>query len=146
MAKHYIYHIFGKKVGCTKNVTQRMYQQGVKEGDYEIIEEHTNAKLASDREHELQIKHGYKVDNIPYWKTLRNQKPENRKEIQNNIDWSVRYKAIKQYDLDGNYIATYNSGADAAQAMGKTRRNDDIRKVARGENITAFGYIWKFEK
>jgi hypothetical protein len=146
MAKHYIYHIIGKKVGCTKDIPTRMKRQGVKEGEYEILEEHTNAKVASVREMELQKEYGYKVDRIAYWKTIRNQKPEKRKEIQNNIDWSDRYKAIQQLDEEGNIIAEYKCGADAAVAMGKSRKNDDIRKVARGENITAFGYYWKFIK
>jgi hypothetical protein len=60
MSKHFIYHIFGKKIGCTNNIAIRMKQQNVKEGEYEILEEHTNAKTASDRERELQIEKGYK--------------------------------------------------------------------------------------
>lgn len=146
MAKHHIYHIIGKKVGCTKDVAKRMYQQKVKEGEYEILETHTNAKVASVREKELQKEYGYRVDNIPYWKTIRNQRPEKRKEIQNNIDWSPRFKAIQQLDENGNVLAEYKCGADAAEAMGKSRRNDDIRKVARNErySVTAFGYYWKF--
>lgn len=75
MAKHYIYEIFGRKVGATQNMTRRMKQQGVSEGEYRIIEEHSNAKTASIREKELQIELGYPVDRQLYWKTLRNKKP-----------------------------------------------------------------------
>lgn len=93
MSKHFIYHIFGKKIGCTNNVAIRMKQQNVKEGEYEILEEHTNVKTASDRERELQIEKGYKVDNIPYYKTLKNQKkattPEVRKKAVINTDYKV---------------------------------------------------------
>jgi len=142
--KHIIYHIFGRKIGCTQDLRYRMARQKVKEGEYEIIEYHTNAKVASEREIELQKQYGYPVDRIPYWKTLRNQNAKNRKLVAKTIDWSFKYRGIVQYDLDGNYIATYTCGADAAQAMGKKRTNDDIRKVARGQNLSAFGYIWKF--
>jgi len=147
MGKHIIYHIKGKKIGCTQNLKYRMYRQGItNEDEYEILETHTNAKVASVREQELQKEYGYRIDNIPYWKTIRNQNKTDRKKIAQNIDWSIRYRAIQQFDEEGNLIAEYKCGADAAEAMGKSRRNDDIRKVARGENITAFGYYWKFIK
>lgn len=94
MAKHFIYHIFNKKIGCTNNVKVRMRTQHIKEGEYEILEEHTNAKVASIREMELQKQYGYRVDNVPYWKTIKNQKksstPQARKKARANTD----YKAI----------------------------------------------------
>jgi hypothetical protein len=74
MSKHYIYEIFGRKIGATNDVERRMKEQKVKEGEYRIIEEHTNAKTCSIREIELQKEFGYPVDNIQYWKTLRWQK------------------------------------------------------------------------
>jgi hypothetical protein len=87
MSKHYIYEIFGRKIGATNDVERRMKQQGAKEGEYRIIEEHTNAKTCSIRETELQKEFGYPVDNIQYWKTLRWQKKAtskkaNKKRIQ----------------------------------------------------------------
>jgi hypothetical protein len=94
MTKHYIYEIFGRKIGCTNNIAYRMRCQNVKEGEYRIIEEHTNAKTASFREIELQKQYGYPVDKIPYWKTLKMQKksssPQARKKAIANTD----YKAI----------------------------------------------------
>jgi hypothetical protein len=103
MSKHFIYHIFGKKVGVTNDIVRRMREQSVKEGEYEILEEHTNAKTASVREQELQVQHGYRVDNIPYYKTLINQKkahtPEAQAKRAANTDYKARtantdYKAI----------------------------------------------------
>ena len=81
MAKHYIYEIFGKKIGATQNVARRMKQQDVKEGEYRIIEEHTNAKVASTREIELQKLYGYPVDKQLYWKTLQNKNKRKRNKI-----------------------------------------------------------------
>ena len=81
-----------------------MKQQNVKEGEYEILEEHTNAKTASVRERELQEQHGYRVDNIPYYKTLKNVKkaftPQAQKKRVANIDWKAKvantdYKAAR---------------------------------------------------
>jgi hypothetical protein len=95
MSKHFIYHIFGKKVGCTKNVTQRMYQQGIKEGEYEVLEEHTNAKTASVRERELQEQYGYSVDKIPYYKTLKNQKKSTTPEAIAKKVANTDYKASR---------------------------------------------------
>ena len=96
MSKHFIYHIFGKKIGCTNNVAIRMKQQNVKEGEYEILEEHTNVKTASVREQELQEQHGYRVDNIPYWKTIRNQKKSTTPEAIAKKIANTDYKAFQK--------------------------------------------------
>jgi hypothetical protein len=103
MSKHYIYEIFGKKIGATQNVARRMMQQGVKEGEYRVIEEHTNAKTTSYREIELQKEYNYPVDKQLYWKTLKNQNKVNRKEIAAKIDW----KPIKD-KVDWNTVLKTN--------------------------------------
>ena len=74
MSKHYIYEIFGIKIGATNDIERRMKQQGVNEGEYRIIEEHTNAKICSIREIELQKEFNYPIDKVQYWKTLKMQK------------------------------------------------------------------------
>ena len=94
MSKHYIYEIFGRKIGATNDVERRMKEQKVKEGEYRIIEEHSNAKICSLRERELQKEFGYPVDRIEYWKTLRWQKkcqtPEVRKKAVANTDYKAK--------------------------------------------------------
>ena len=65
---YYIYHIDGVKIGCTKDLTKRMRDQGFT--DWEILEEHTDINLASTREIELQTEFGLPIDKIPYWKTI----------------------------------------------------------------------------
>jgi hypothetical protein len=65
---YYIYEIPGVKIGCTYNLKKRIKKQGYV--DYKILEQHTDIMEASKREIELQRKHGYKVDTIPYYKTL----------------------------------------------------------------------------
>jgi hypothetical protein len=105
MSKHYIYEIFGRKIGATNDVERRMKQQGVNEGEYRIVEEHSNAKICSIREIELQREFNYPIDRIQYWKTLRAQKkgttPEARKKAVANTDYKAKsantdYKAISK--------------------------------------------------
>jgi hypothetical protein len=96
--KHYIYHIPGVKIGCTNNPERRtVKQQGATE--WEVLEEHTDAKVASKREIELQKQYGYPIDKVEYWKTLKMQKrgvsesanKKRRKTISNRTpeDWII---------------------------------------------------------
>ena len=165
MSKHYIYEIFGRKIGATNDVERRMKQQGAKEGEYRIIEEHTNAKTCSIREIELQKEYNYPVDRIQYWKTLRNQKktttPEARKKAVANtdykaivakIDWEAYAKKanrkpipkpVNQYNLQGNFIKRWDSIREAALSLGK-KSGGDIINCCRYKNKTAYKYIWKY--
>ena len=69
MTKYSIYHIPTIKIGCSNEVENRVKGQGYTE--YEILEEHECIYTASNREIELQKEYGYKVDRIPYWKSLQ---------------------------------------------------------------------------
>ena len=64
-----IYHIPGIKIGCTTQPIDRVNEQGYY--NFEIIEEHTDIYVASDREQELQREYGYRVDECPYWKSYQ---------------------------------------------------------------------------
>ena len=53
--KYKIYHIPGKKIGCTTNIKKRVEQeQGYKPGEYEILYETNNISEASKAEKALQ--------------------------------------------------------------------------------------------
>ena len=53
--KYKIYHIPGKKIGCTTNVIKRVEQeQGYKPGEYEILYETDDISEASKTEKALQ--------------------------------------------------------------------------------------------
>lgn len=52
-------------------------------------------------------------------------------------------KQIGQYDLNWNLISVYNSGADAAKALGKNDKSN-ICAAARKEG-KAYGFLWKYE-
>lgn len=62
----YVYHIKGKKWGCTDDLESRLKQQGFTIQDCANVITVGNRKKASDMERELQIEYGYPVDNVPY--------------------------------------------------------------------------------
>ena len=37
MGKYKIYHIKGKKIGCTKNTSKRLGEQGYADGEYDVL-------------------------------------------------------------------------------------------------------------
>lgn len=49
-------------------------------------------------------------------------------------------KSVKQFDLEGNFIAEYPSITDAAIAVNGTRKN--ISNCINGKQLTANGYKW----
>lgn len=71
MKTYYIYHIRDVKIGCTTEIIKRMNDQGFT--DWEILEEHTDIHIASEREQELQKQYGYRVDSIPYYQSIANR-------------------------------------------------------------------------
>ena len=53
-------------------------------------------------------------------------------------------KKIDQYDLNGNYIQTFNRTIDAGIAMGNYYRYVQITACCKGKKRSAFGYLWKY--
>lgn len=53
-------------------------------------------------------------------------------------------KSVDQYDLDNNFIKSYDSIADAAIKINTCR--DNIGRVCSGRNKTAAGFIWKYNE
>ena len=65
--KYKIYHIKGKKVGCTTDLKQRVeFEQGCNREDYDVLFETDDIEEASRAELQLQKDMGYKVDETPY--------------------------------------------------------------------------------
>lgn len=54
-----------------------------------------------------------------------------------------RLKKINQYDLEGNFIQSFNSLTEAANAVNGSKGN--ISQVANGKYQTAYGYRWKYD-
>ena len=64
---YYLYHIFGKKIGVTRNLKDRLtVQQGYQPGEYEVLDSSEDIDYISERELELQLIYGYKIDRQSY--------------------------------------------------------------------------------
>ena len=64
---YYLYHIPGKKIGVTRDLISRVVnQQGYDLDEIEVLEQRTDIDYISDRELELQLSYGYRVDRQKY--------------------------------------------------------------------------------
>jgi len=96
---YYIYHIPGKKIGCTTNLQRRVTeQQGYKENEYEILLETESIDEASNAESILQQQYGYKKDLKPYKKLFKRMKKHT------SSDATTTFK-IPKSDLNGSFLA-----------------------------------------
>jgi len=169
MVKYYIYHIptfkhkdgsIGK-IGCTTDVLHRVsVEQNYTE--YQILEEHTDIMIASNREIELQKQYGYPVDNVPYYKSyewcvsgssnggkaVHKKHPDlaiklgskNGRENGIKSRHKVR-KPVYQYDLQGNLIKVFEGIRIAGKELGYC-----IGANVRGRTKTCYGYIFTYKK
>lgn len=55
-----------------------------------------------------------------------------------------RGRPVEQYSLNDEYIATYNTAAEAARALGHSN-GGNIGSAAKGQRATAYGYKWKYK-
>jgi hypothetical protein len=87
--------------------------------------------LSVDR---LDESKGYSFDNI----RLVTWRENNLKEIH-------RQKVkVNQYDLDGNYLRTFDSITDASKYLGKSTEGSSITRCCKGERKYAFGFQWRY--
>lgn len=133
MKKYYIYHIPNYtnkskkwvgilgKIGCTDNIQKRQREYG-KKYQLEILETHTDIKVASEREIQLQKEYSYPVDKKPYWmKVEENQRLETRAKIskahagkthseETKAKMSeAQWKPVLRLSLDGTFEKEYPS-------------------------------------
>jgi len=74
---YYIYHIFGKKIGVTRNLNSRVtIEQGYHPTEYEVLETSEDIDYVSSRELELQALYGYKIDRQSYKNLINKNKKE----------------------------------------------------------------------
>lgn len=55
-------------------------------------------------------------------------------------------KKINQYDLNGNFIQTFNSIAEANLSLGKQPNSSNIISACKGRRKTAYGYKWTYSE
>ena len=80
--KYYLYHIPGKKIGVTRDLISRVVdQQGYSLDEIEVLEQSTDIDYISDRELELQLSYGYRVDRQKYKDLYINKIKSNKMHI-----------------------------------------------------------------
>jgi hypothetical protein len=132
--KYYIYHIFGKKIGVTRNLNNRVTsQQGYKEHEYEVLETSDDIDYVSDRELELQSIYGYKLDRQSY-KNLT--KKQSNKMVLNVTEQTTTFPCPVN-KLKGNLLD--NRGIKIETSFGKkpipTRGGGSIPIIALFEKV-----------
>ena len=105
MSKEYIlYHIPGKKIGCTTDLYNRVTeQQGYEPGEYEVIEKSNDIDYISKRELQLQEEYGYRIDRVPYNK-LNNNNFNNLKTMKINVTEQTTTFPCPLNKLKGNLM------------------------------------------
>lgn len=90
--------------------------------------------------HERTDYHGFKFVFVSEDDTI-----ENPVYICSGKTYTSQGKQIEQYDLDGNYINIWNSTKEIANFLNiELRKTSSILSCCKGNQKTAFGYIWKY--
>ena len=119
----------------SKSLFQDFLEYGTRNFSFEIIEE-CGQELFNDRE--------------PYWIEYYNAYKEGYNENPGGLLGNLQaieatQKEIFCYDLDGNFIAGYESISEAERQTGVA--NSNISKAARQvDRLIAGGYQWRYEK
>tara|TARA_B110000263_G_C15279362_1_gene497546 strand:- start:143 stop:955 length:813 start_codon:yes stop_codon:yes gene_type:complete len=101
IGKYKIYHIPGKKIGCTTNLKKRVEEaQGYKAGEYEVLFETDDIKEASNAERTLQKDLGYKVDIKPYKELFKSKYMKTH----SSSEATTTFK-IPLNEIDKNFLA-----------------------------------------
>jgi hypothetical protein len=123
---YYIYHIPGKKIGCTKRLEQRLKEQKVKLSDCDRIITTPCIKKASQIEKELQIEYGYKTDAIDYEKMYEFSK----KGCRTNITPEARAKGLRNRGKAGAKALLEKYGIEYMKSNWDKARISAIQKTS----------------
>jgi len=125
MSKEYIlYHIPGKKIGCTTDLYNRVTeQQGYEPGEYEVIEKSNDIDYISKRELQLQKEYGYRVDRVPYNK-LNNNNFNNLKTMNINVTEQTTTFPCPINKLKGNLMDNLEMSWDTVE--GSVMLDEDL--------------------
>ena len=102
---YYIYHIFGKKIGVTRNLNKRITaEQGYLPGEYEVLETSDDISYVSSREAELQLIYGYKIDRDSYKDLMINKTQKKKKTMELNVTEQTTTFPCPVNKLKGNLM------------------------------------------
>lgn len=144
MKKYYIYHIKGKKIGCTTEPLQRTKKQGYTE--YEILETHTDIYLASNREIDLQKQYGYEIDTVPYYVTY-NLNSKRREKLTTELKKIAGRKGGIKNKISGNIYKAQKRSIEVRTGTKHTEETKiKIRKSALGRKQTYRKKVLVYDK
>ena len=96
-----IYHIPGKKIGVTRNLTSRVTeQQGYAPDEYEVLLTSDDIEYISTMEIELQKSYGYKVDRQSYKNLITKNKKMNINATEQTSTFPVPLNKLKGQLMD----------------------------------------------
>lgn len=118
-----IYHIQGVKIGCSTRPQERVQEQGYV--NFEVLEEHEDIYVASEREQELQRQYGYRVDTSPYWSSVQNRfkfPQEMQKELSKRV--KNRFKFNSETAKTAGLIGTKKAWTEKRDRMLETAKEN----------------------
>lgn len=141
--------------GCKRKHRRfgKVLKQGTNPNGYKYVNLSKGSKAYSARVHRLVAEAFLdNKDNLP----CINHKDENKaNNAVENLEWCTfqynltyhdkqlcRASKVSQYTLNGEYVNTYASQAEAEKALGLKRSN--ISACCRGKIKSCAGYVWKY--
>jgi NTP pyrophosphatase (non-canonical NTP hydrolase) len=123
---YYLYHIFGKKIGVTCNLKDRLTaQQGYACGEYEVLDSSDDIDYISEKELELQLIYGYKVDRQTYKQLITKQSNlKSSKTMNLNVTEQTTTFPYPLNKLKGNLMD--NLGIEIDTSFGKYVLNPNL--------------------
>ena len=133
---YYIYHIFGKKIGVTRNLNNRVtVEQGYHPTEYEVLETSEDIDYVSARELELQSIYGYKIDRQSY-KNLVTKNKKKKPMVLNVTEQTTTFPCPLN-KLKGNLMD--NKGMKIETGFGKYVLTEDLLDwIVKNANTSMF--------
>jgi NTP pyrophosphatase (non-canonical NTP hydrolase) len=123
--KYYLYHIFGKKIGVTCDLKDRLTrQQGYACGEYEVLDSSDDIDYISEKELELQLVYGYKVDRQSYKQLITSRKTKKSNQMVLNVTEQTTTFPCPLNKLKGNLMD--NKGMGIKTSFGNYYLNEDL--------------------
>jgi NTP pyrophosphatase (non-canonical NTP hydrolase) len=122
---YYLYHIFGKKIGVTCDLRDRLTrQQGYGCGEYEVLDSSEDIDYISEKELELQLVYGYKVDRQSYKELITKKSNLKLNQMVLNVTEQTTTFPCPVNKLKGNLMD--NRGMKIETGFGKYILTDEL--------------------
>lgn len=149
--------------GRERKVPEAILKQAISKNGYLIVRLSNNGVVKNYRAHRLialtfianplkypcvnhksEIRHENSVGNLEWCSYEYNVNYGTCKEkiSKSHLNHPSVCKAVNQYNMEGNIIATYISSHEIQRICGYD--NGNIRACCKGKLKTAYGYIWRF--